>query len=601
MATVGDIGGRFDHWQPLLAVSTSEGFELHTSFDLPNQDIIKADIERVQSGSLSQTERELLECFLTKYCKEENISYKQCMNEICAPFVLMTRNGVPTHVSYQYFKGFVQITMPAMFADPDFRPLQAYFLIFRIVLRYHEPRLSAFFQLNNITPELYTTSWFLTAFAFKIDDLNLLYTLWYELLLEKDQLFLVYISIAFLQNFRSLIINKEDSLIAHAISHLSIATIEDLTSILQRARNIKKSTPYSTRLRLMQYNFYSLDRIDETIISLEQEYCLILPVQEILHMAYPESKICDCIHVRCLWCAKRKEKTSLMVIDCRTKKEQSSGVIPNTLLLPEETYKNHQTVLDYPDQFLESRGSVHICLMGSTNFKTSSFDIKQGSENGEGCEVQIMIENLLQAFLIKGFPYISVVDGGFEQCHEFITYFELELIEHNPKKCKFCLKDQPSYSILMKNKLKQTFMGRVKEPFEEKKRSKSQDQDKSETEFTVNTMLKNRKTEGFKCWIYDKKSNKDSEEKYVLLFNDLTFAYGRACPHEKFPVSLAYYAKLDSLLKITSLREFPSVLNFIFAGQQNVMSFKFKSKDIARHIINQMKKYYAELRSPTKK
>ena len=300
-----------------------------------------------------------------------------------------------------------------------------------------------------------------------------------------------------------------------------------------------------------------------------------------------------------------EEKTSIYIVDCRTKKEHRNGVLPNTFLLPEETYKNKQIMLDYPDQFLEVRGLIHICLMGSTGFKTSSFDIKQGALNGEDCIVQEMIENLLQAFLIKGFPYISVVDGGYEQCHEFIEYFGLELMNHNKKKCLVCAKGRPSYTDMMKDKLKemkQTFMGgRTKEIVEEKKRSKSTDQDNINTEFNITIMLQNKKTESFKCRIYDKKNAGLAEVKHVLLFNDNTFAIGKALSHEKYPANISYHCKLDTLLKITSLREQPDVLNFFFGGHAQIMSYRFKTKDIARHVINQIKMYYGALRSKTKK
>ena len=455
--------------------------------------------------------------------------------------------------------------------------------------------------MNKISPELYTTSWYLTAFGFKIDDLSLLYTLWRELLVEKDQLFLIYISIAFLQHFLGAIINNEDYLIAHAISQLSISTAEDLDEILTRARSIKRNTPYSTRIRLLQYNIFNLETVDESIEALTQEYCVALPPQEVLCRAFVGSKICDCIHVKCIWCSERESDVNIIIIDCRTKQETRNGVLPNTCLLPEGIYdkKNHQKVLDYPDQFLESRGKVHLCLMGSTEFRTSSFDIKQGTMNGEDCAVQEMIENLLQAFLIKGFPYISVADGGFEYCHQFIEYFDLEIVNHNKKKCTPCAKGRPSFTYKEQQNMKEmktTFMGRLSQTPEERKRSKSQDQDTGAAEVTVNSMLKNRKTQGFKCRIYEKTAGKCSVEKHVVMFNDVLFATGKACPHEHFPVHLDYHSKLANLLKITSLREQPAVLNFIFGGCAQVKSYQFKTKEIARSIIDQIKKYYAKIR-----
>jgi hypothetical protein len=451
--------------------------------------------------------------------------------------------------------------------------------------------------MNKITPELFATSWFLTAFAFKIDDLSLLYLLWFDLLQEKDQLMLVYLSIAFLQHFRSEIIEKEDTVIAHAITQLSITTEDDLKAILVLAKQIKEKMPYSTKIRLLHYNVFNLSTIDETIISLEQEYCIVLPTQDILSRLYPGARVCDCIHVRCMWCSRREDDVNMIIIDCRTVKEQQAGTMPKTYLLPKDTYKDKQKVLEYPDHFLELRGTMHFCLMGSSSFKSSSFDIKQGIDQGEDCEVQEMIENLLHAFVIKGFPYLSIADGGFEQCHQFIEYFELDLENHNRKKCRVCHKGRPSYVNAMRNKLKemkQTFMGRIKDMPEEKKRSRSQDQDKNATDFTVSSMLKNRKTSGYKCRIFDKKTSEESSDKYVVMFNDIVFAYGKACPHERFPVSLSFHSRLDNLLKITSLRERPTVLNFIFGGK-DPMSFKFKSTEIARTVIDLMKKYYAEI------
>lgn len=278
--------------------------------------------------------------------------------------------------------------------------------------------------------------------------------------------------------------------------------------------------------------------------------------------------------------------------------------MPNTYILPEETFKNSEALNDYTDQFLEIRGTVHICLMGSYQFKTASFDIKEGSENGEDCDVQVLLENLLQAFLIKGFPFISVADGGFEQCHDLAEYFGLTIENHNKKKCFSCIRGRPRFSEIMKNKIKdakQTFIGRIKETVEEKKRSKSQDQETGISEMNVSKMLKNRKTESYKSRVYDKKNGSVSNEKYAVMFNETYFAVGKTCKHEKFPTNLDFYYKLDSLLKITSLRDDPAVLNFCFGNQPQVLSYKFKTKNIARQVINQVKKYYSALKTNKKK
>lgn len=349
----------------------------------------------------------------------------------------------------------------------------------------------------------------------------------------------------------------------------------------------------------MQYKIFNLEAIDITLKELEKEYCLLLPPQEILSRVYPGEKVCDCIHVKCMWCGSNQKKLTLYIIDCRIEKEQSFGKFPNTYYLPGESYKSHQLVLEYPDRFLEVRGRVHICLMGSSAFKSTSFNITQSTKSSENSGQQ-MVETLLKTFLIKGFPYISLADGGFEQCHEFVDYLGLQILDHNPKKCLVCSKGRPSYSNMLKTKFKQmqqSFMGTIKENVEEKKRSKSQDQDAVAPDLTVSKMVKNTKTQAYKCRIFEKKSSNTSEQKFIVMFNDTSFAVGKACPGEKFPVSLEYRYDLLNLLKITSLRDHPSVLNFFFVGHDQVLTYKFKTNDIARMIINQIKKFYAAIKS----
>ena len=168
--------------QLLLDITKVPDNEIMTELNLPEQEIIKVDSSRTRDGILTQEEKEKLELMLTYFCKDYKISYKQGLNEHCAPFILMTRENLSLSTAYLLFKKFISMNLSSMFSDnvrliQDFRPLQACFLIFRLVLRYHEPRLSAFFQMNRIIPELFSSSWFLTAFAFKLENIEVLYEL----------------------------------------------------------------------------------------------------------------------------------------------------------------------------------------------------------------------------------------------------------------------------------------------------------------------------------------------------------------------------------------------------------------------------------------
>ena len=116
---------------------------------------------------------------------------------------------------------------------------------------------------------------------------------------ESDPLFLVYISVAFLQHVTHLIIEKEDYLIAQAISQLTFDSMEELQMILPKARYIKKNMPYSIFVRLVNFNIYNLETINSSIKALEKEFCLTVPPQEVMIRAYPETKICSCKYKKC--------------------------------------------------------------------------------------------------------------------------------------------------------------------------------------------------------------------------------------------------------------------------------------------------------------
>ena len=103
--------------QNLLNIPSASILTIETALDLPEQHIIRIDCERTRDEILTSKEKNLLELVLTFFCKDCNISYKQGLNEICAPFVLMTRDGLPLNLAYVYFKHFIQQNLSSMFSD----------------------------------------------------------------------------------------------------------------------------------------------------------------------------------------------------------------------------------------------------------------------------------------------------------------------------------------------------------------------------------------------------------------------------------------------------------------------------------------------------
>lgn len=87
------------------------------------------------------------------------------------------RDGLSLCEAYVFFRNFIRMQLKSMFMDPHFKPVQAIFLIFRLVLKYEDPIMMNYFLQNNVYPEHFATPWFLTLFAGKFNDVNLIFLL----------------------------------------------------------------------------------------------------------------------------------------------------------------------------------------------------------------------------------------------------------------------------------------------------------------------------------------------------------------------------------------------------------------------------------------
>lgn len=450
------------------------------------------------------------------------------------------------------------------------------------MLRYHEPRLSAFFQMNRIIPELFSSSWFLTAFAFKLNNLEVVYELWEEMIKQSDPLFLVYVSVAFLQHVTHLIIDKEDYLVAQAISKLTFDSLEELHMILPKAIFIKKNMPYSIFVRLINFNIYNLETINSSIKALENEFCLIVPPQEVMIRAYPDTKICICKYKKCAWCTKRSKDLPLIILDCRQGNEQNYGVFPNTSLIDPVIYKDLQSILDFPDQFAEIRGNFHFCLMGSREFTIETFDIQEKASL-DSDKTRMVIENLLQAFLVKGFPYVSLVEGGYQKCHDFALNFNLLLDSHNPDYCPLCNPKGLKLKCIIKKKLK---LDQI-EPY-----SYRQTKDRSNSVGDCQIYEANNVDTGYyKCRKYNKRTRELSTEYYEIAINKTFFTVGIVKDYGGDSKTILYHGKLESLYKIQTKNKQNRIVGFYFIDYQNSLFFEFETLSDARTCIAQATKF----------
>lgn len=92
-------------------------FVIEAELDLDNQRTVNIDVARTRSDVLSDEDRIELEKMLTFYCKKNKVEYKQGMNEILAPFLLLGRYGVPQYVQFACFEMFIDAILVTLFTD----------------------------------------------------------------------------------------------------------------------------------------------------------------------------------------------------------------------------------------------------------------------------------------------------------------------------------------------------------------------------------------------------------------------------------------------------------------------------------------------------
>lgn len=449
------------------------------------------------------------------------------------------------------------------------------------MLRYHEPEIKTCFDSNEISPEYFATSWFLTIFAWK-SELEVVYPLWDEIMSENDHLFPCYLGVAMLSQHREQILQEESYLLPKLLNELTISDTLTLNSIVEKARKFKQNIPFSSMLKLKKYNVFNLESIDCITDLLNKEFCLTVLPREILQRMFPEKKFCKCTG-RCPWCLAANNSMPFILIDCRTPEEQKSGFIPNSALLPKGTYDNQELLMSIPDDYLNMKGTFHICLMGSKNFKMANYESEEDA-------VQNMVGNLLQLFIMKGFPHISIVEGGFETCHEFAMHYSLEIANHNSEICLVCNPDASKMTNIVKrrfNKFTKNLIGRFRKAFAFEKPEL--------TTLSEPMMLESQPNLDdciglFACQRFDRDRLECNSEELTLIITKEHLALVNNSQEDQLQVIES--AAIRNLLRITSLKKFPNILIFWFVGSEKPLAYMLFSEEDVKDCMSEITEIY---------
>ena len=253
-------------WEQLLQNKKSnEGIDnsLDSKIDSVERDtefqvVIKNDCNRtrVRESIFVDNFKQTLENILTYYCKSKNIYYKQGLNEIFGPLLLMKYKYKELKLSTILSLGesFIDKFLPNYFYEKELYSLKSSLGLLLILIKYHEPSVYNRLDSMEIIPEMYATNWVMT-YAFGKLKLDILYNLWDYIIRINDPLFLHFYFVAMIINRRELIINCEKHLLPTLMASLTIISNDELNIVVEKAKELRYQTPFSFRILANKLGF----------------------------------------------------------------------------------------------------------------------------------------------------------------------------------------------------------------------------------------------------------------------------------------------------------------------------------------------------------
>ena len=275
-------------WQSILfnsdlTIIESDEVIITNTLDRKDQHLIEVDTKRTRviESPLVVGFKKYLELILTYYTNTKNIHYKQGLNEIFGPLILMKYKIKQLKLVniFNFGEAFIDKFLPNYYYEEGLCSLKSSLSLFVLLLKYHEPSVYNLLDSLEIPHELYAPNWLLTLRSGKL-NLDILYYFWGKLIEINDPLFIHFILVALIINYRVLLINCDSNLLLKLMTALTITSIEELNHIIQIALELRKNTPYSFRLLANKLGFLKTNNnsIDYTFEKYKPESIPTMPV-----------------------------------------------------------------------------------------------------------------------------------------------------------------------------------------------------------------------------------------------------------------------------------------------------------------------------------
>lgn len=470
--------------------------------------LINGDIERtrVQESIYMDSFKDYVFKFIIYFINQNNITYKQGLNEIIGPFILL-KHKLELSLSriYKLFVCFVDKFLTNYFIESEFFSLESTFSLINLLLRYHDTVLFHRFEHSLIFPELYATPWIITMFSNKC-SLNVTYYLWDRLILFDDNLFLLFFITALLIINKDKFFGIDNSIVLSVLSQLHFETIEEVNEIINFATEIKDKTPQSfyilaNKLEIFKYNSKNLKILYE---KYKPEKMLALPIFPnelfcIMDFVGCPDENCENFLIskkfndlsKCIFCRNKEvmKEISYIIFDLRIFENENEkissetfpGFLPKTLRITNEELRDPSFPKNILDKYENDKDKFQFILItseteyfekyekefykykGRRKSKTGDFykrnkeiDIEKIKEKfitkGEGKKEYLLLKEydnfkkIIQEMNNKGFKYVSYVFGGYKDIHKSAIKNKIILLEHG-KKCILCKEKNDENSI----------------------------------------------------------------------------------------------------------------------------------------------------------
>ena len=405
-----------------------------------DQQIIINDSKRTRyrEASLVPGFKKILEEIITFYTNTKNIVYKQGLNEIFGPLILIKYKMKKLRLVniFNLGEAFIDRFLPNYYYEKDIYSLKSSISLFVLLLKYHEPSVFNYLDSIEIPHELYAANWLLTLRSQKF-TLDMLYSFWDILIRVNDPLFIHFILVALIKYKRDLLLHCDSNLLLKLMVGLTMSNKEELDLVAKIALELRNNTPYSFRLLANKIGFLKTNNKNiqknfelynpESIPTMQ-----IFPI-EILNSNYANKILCpdpECInnsknvdmkvewekqkffngnknaHI-CEKCDMNIEKNfNYVILDLRLFPQNyftdeddffKMGVISGMMSIEKEELKSDNIDKLLSSRLLSLRGKNHIVLMTSKTDYFFDFEKKFYSDETSALMKKKMLFGVIEA------------------------------------------------------------------------------------------------------------------------------------------------------------------------------------------------------------